>query len=181
MVHAAPLTYTIDSAHTYPSFEADHMGFSLWRGKVNSTTGKIVMDKAAKTGTVEVSMDMSTIDFGHDGLNEHIKRPDFLDTAKYPTATFTGKLAGWKGDAPTEVQGELTMRGVTKPVTVTINNFICKPHPMRRREACGADAVATINREDFGMAYGKQMGFDMGVKIQISIEAPLAAEPAAAQ
>lgn len=171
-VQAAPVTYNIDSAHTYPSFEADHMGgLSLWRGKIKSTTGKIVMDAAAGNGTVEVTMDMSTIDFGHDKMNEHARSADILDVAKFPTATFTGKLAGFKAGAPTEVQGNLTMHGVTKPVTLKINSFLCKPNPMSKKETCGADAVAVINREDFGVAYGKNFGFKMDVKIPISIEA----------
>ena len=89
---AAPATYTIDPAHTYPTFEADHMGVSFWRGKINSSSGKVTLDKAAGTGTVDVTMDMKSIDFGHQGLNEHAQTPDLFDTAKFPTATFTGKL-----------------------------------------------------------------------------------------
>ena len=86
---AAPATYTIDPAHTYPTFEADHMGVSLWRGKINSSSGKITLDRQAATGTVEVTMDMKSIDFGHQGLNDHAQTPDLFDTAKFPTATWT--------------------------------------------------------------------------------------------
>jgi polyisoprenoid-binding protein YceI len=169
---AAPVTYNIDSAHTYPTFEADHMGgLSFWRGKVNSTTGTITLDKAAGTGTVDVTMDMKTIDFGHQGLNDHAQTPDLFDTAKFPTATFSGRLVNFRNGAPTAAEGNLTLHGVTKPVTLTINKFLCKEHPMQRKEVCGADATATINREDFGIAFGKQMGFDMGVTLRISVEA----------
>ncbi|MEY2854807.1 MAG: hypothetical protein RL030_1939 [Pseudomonadota bacterium] len=171
-VQAAPATYNIDPDHTYPAFEADHMGgLSKWRGKINTTTGKIVMDAAAGNGTVEVTMDMSSIDFGHDKMNTHAKSAEMFDVAKFPTATFSGKLAGFKAGAPTEVQGNLTLHGVTKPVTLKINSFLCKPNPMSKKETCGADAVATINREDFGVSYGKAFGFGMDVKIPISIEA----------
>jgi polyisoprenoid-binding protein YceI len=170
--HAAPVTYDIDPAHTYPAFEADHMGgLSLWRGKINSSKGKVVFDAAAKTGTVDVTMDMTTIDFGNAKMSEHAKSADFFDVAKFPTATFTGKLAAFKGDAPTEVQGTLTMHGVSKPVTLKINSFMCKPNPMSKKEVCGADASAQINREDFGVSYGKSFGFKMDVKLLISIEA----------
>ena len=168
---AAPVTYEIDPAHTYPSFEADHSGgVSKWRGKINSSTGKITLDKEAGSGTVDVTMDMKTIDFGHQGLNDHANTPDIFDTAQFPTATFTGRLVGFRDGAPTAVDGNLTMHGVTKPVRLTINSFKCAPH-RSGREVCGADAEATINREDFGVSFGKNFGFDMGVTLRISVEA----------
>ncbi len=169
---AAPVTYNVDPHHTYPAFEADHMGgLSIWRGKINSTSGKVVLDTAAKAGSVDVTMDMKSIDFGMDKMNEHANSPDIFDTAKFPTATFSGKLGGFKGDAPTEVEGNLTLHGVTKPVTLKINSFLCKPNPMSKKEVCGADASANINREDFGVSYGKNFGFKMDVKLLITIEA----------
>jgi polyisoprenoid-binding protein YceI len=170
-VSAAPVTYEIDPAHTYPSFEADHSGgVSLWRGKINSSAGKITLDKEAGAGTVEVTMDMKTIDFGHQGLNDHAQTPDIFDTAQFPTATYSGRLAGFRNGSPTTVEGNLTMHGVTKPVTLTINSFKCAPH-RSGREVCGADASATINREDWGVAFGKNFGFDMKVTLRISVEA----------
>jgi polyisoprenoid-binding protein YceI len=169
---AAPATYEIDPQHTYPSFEADHMGgMSVWRGKINSSAGKIVLDKQAGTGTVDVTMDMKTIDFGIDALNAHAQTADLFDVAKYPTATYTGKLAKFQNGAPTEVDGTLTLHGVSKPVTLKINSFQCKDHPMKKKEFCGADASATLNRDDFGVDFGKQMGFKMGVTLRIQIEA----------
>jgi polyisoprenoid-binding protein YceI len=111
---AAPVTYNIDPDHTFPAFEADHFGgLSVWRGKVNSSSGKVVLDREAKTGTVEVTMQMKSVDTGHDKLNEHVQTAEYLDVAKFPTATYKGKLAKFNGDAPTEVQGELTLHGVT--------------------------------------------------------------------
>jgi polyisoprenoid-binding protein YceI len=170
-VSAAPVTYEIDSAHTYPSFEADHSGgVSVWRGKFNSSAGKITLDKEASAGTVEVTIDMKSIDFGNQALNDHANTPDIFDTAKFPTATYSGKLAGFRNGAPTTVEGNLTMHGVTKPVTLTLNSFKCAPH-RSGREVCGADASATINREDFGVAFGKNFGFDMKVVLRISVEA----------
>ena len=168
---AAPVTYEIDPAHTYPSVEADHSGgLSFWRGKINSSAGTITLDKEANAGTVEVTMDMKSIDFGHQGLNDHANTPDIFDTAKYPTATFSGKLGGFRNGAPTTVEGNLTMHGVTKPVTLTVNSFKCAPH-RSGREVCGADAQATINREDWGVNFGKNFGFDMKVVLRISVEA----------
>jgi polyisoprenoid-binding protein YceI len=173
LVQAAPEAFTIDPDHTYPAFEADHMGgLSIWRGKINSTSGKIVYDKAAKTGTVEVTMDMKSIDFGHDKMNGHANSPDIFDTAKYPTATFKGTLAAFNGESPTEVQGQLTLHGVTRPVTLKIDSFLCKTVPMPPNPyTCGADASATINRADFGVDYGKSFGFRMDVKLRITVEA----------
>ena len=168
---AAPVTYNVDSNHTHPSFEADHLGgLSKWRGKINSTSGTVVLDKEAETGTVEVTMDMTTIDFGHQGLNDHANTPDIFDTAQFPTATYTGRLANFQNGAPTMVEGELTMHGVTRPVNLTIEEFLCKPHPMQMREVCGADATATLDRSDFGITIGQPL-FDMGVTLRIQIEA----------
>jgi polyisoprenoid-binding protein YceI len=169
---AAPVTYTIDSKHTYPSFAADHFGgLSTWRGKLNSTTGKITYDAQAQSGTVEVSVDMSSIDFGNDQLNEHAKSAEMFDVAKYPTATYTGKLGGFRDGKPTEVDGTLELHGVTKPVKLKIESFLCKQNPINKKDTCGANASATINREEFGVNYGKNLGFHQEVKLEIQVEA----------
>ncbi len=169
---AAPVTYKIDSSHTYPSFEADHMGgLSLWRGKVNSNSGTVILDTEAETGSVEVTMDMTTIDFGHEKMNDHAKADDILDVEKYPNATYVGTLTNFVDGEPTAVEGNLTLHGVTKPVNLEITRFKCMVHPMKKVDVCGADASASINREDFGIDYAKAYGFDMGVKLLISIEA----------
>jgi len=171
-VFAAPVTYKIDPSHTYPSFVSDHLGgVSKWRGKLNMTEGKIVLDKEAQTGTVEVVSDASSIDFGNDKLNAHAQKPDLLDTAKYPQITYKGKLVDFKNGAPTKVDGTLTLHGVTKPVTLTIEEFICKPHPMKKREVCGADASAVIDRSEFGVNWGQDIGFKQDVKLEIQVEA----------
>ena len=172
---AAPVTYKVDSGHTFPSFEADHFGgMSVWRGKFNSTSGTIVVDKAAQSGTVDITIDTASVDTGNEKLNEHLKSGEFFDVAKIPNATYKGKLAKFKDGAPTEVQGELTLHGVTKPVTLTIKSFKCMPHPMKKKEFCGADVAATINREDFGVSWGKAFGFKMDVKLAIQVEADIA-------
>jgi polyisoprenoid-binding protein YceI len=163
--------YKVDSTHTFPSFEADHFGgLSNWRGKFDKTEGSIVVDRAAKTGTVDITIDANSLDFGHAKLNEHAKSPDMFDVAKYPTANYKGKIV-FKGDVPSTVDGELTLHGVTKPVTLHINQFKCMPHPMTKREVCGADASATFNRADFGVDYGVKMGFKPEVKLAIQVEA----------
>lgn len=173
---AATEQYTIDPEHTFPSFEADHMGISIWRGKFNATRGKVTLDKAADTGavtagTVDITVDLASADFGHDKLNEHAKGPDLFDVAKYPRATYHGTLAGFEDGRPTRLVGELTLHGVTRPVELDINLFNCVPHPMLKREQCGADASGTIQRDDFGIDAGKEYGFDMTVTLRIQVEA----------
>jgi polyisoprenoid-binding protein YceI len=169
---AVPATYDVDPGHTYPSFEADHMGgLSVWRGKLDKSSGKIVLDRDKGDGSVDITIDTSSVDFGQEKLNEHAKSPDLFDVAKYPTATYKGKLAKFKNGAPTEVVGEFTLHGVTKPLTLTINQFLCKPNPMTKKEVCGADASATFNRKDYGMSFGEAYGFKMDVKLAIQIEA----------
>jgi len=169
---AAPATYNIDPAHTYPAFEADHMGgMSLWRGKFNKTSGKVVLDVAAKTGEVDITVDAASLDFGNDKMDQHARGPDMFDVAKFPTATFKGKVSKWNGSAPAELDGQFTLKGVTKPLKLTINSFMCKPNPMSKKETCGADASGTFSRDAFNLDYGKSFGFKMDTKLLISIEA----------
>jgi polyisoprenoid-binding protein YceI len=168
---AAPVTYKIDPAHSYPAFEADHFGgMSLWRGKFTRSSGTLVYDKDARSGTVEVTIETKSIDMGLDAMNEHAVSPDLLDAAKYPTATFKGKLAKFNGDKPTEVQGQLTLHGVTKPVTLKVSSFQCRYIDYTKKDTCGAEASATINREAFGITYGKDLGFRMEVVLRIGVE-----------
>ena len=170
-VLAAPETYQIDPAHTYPSFETDHFaGMSVWRGKFDKTSGTIVLDKEKGTGTVEVTVDAASIDFGHPKLNEHTKSAEMLDVEKYPTATYKGTLTGFKNGVPTEVDGQFTLHGVTHPLKLTINQFKCMTYPTDKKEHCGADASATFNRADYGISYGDKYGFKMDVKLAIQVE-----------
>jgi polyisoprenoid-binding protein YceI len=171
---AAPVTYNVDPEHTYPSVEVDHFGgMSVWRGKFNQNSGTVVLDREAQAGTVDITIDTNSIDFGLEKLHTHVKGgdPGMLDVAKYPTATYKGKLAKFKDGAPPEVQGDLTLHGVTKPVTLTILSFKCMAHPMKKKEFCGANAVGTFSREDFGINWGKAFGFKMDVKLAIQVEA----------
>jgi len=168
---AAPVTYQVDPTHTYPSFEADHMGMSKWRGKFKKTSGKIVLDKEAGRGTVDIVIDANSIDYGLDVMNSKARSNELFDTKRFPRATYTGTLEGFENGAPTRVAGQLTLHGVTKPVELKIQSFKCMPHPMFKRDWCGADALATIDREAFGMDAGKDWGFKMDVTLRIQVEA----------
>jgi polyisoprenoid-binding protein YceI len=168
---ADPVTYQIDPSHTYPSFEADHFaGMSVWRGKFDHTSGTIVLDKDKGTGTVDVTVDATSIDFGMPKLNEHTQSAEMLEVAKYPTATYKGTLVNFKDGAPTQIEGRFTLHGVTRPLTLTIRQFKCMTYP-DKKEHCGADASGTFNRADYGISYGDKYGFKMEVKLAIQVEA----------
>ena len=168
---AAPVTYKVDPAHTFPSFEADHMGISVWRGKLNKSSGTVIFDKATGSGTVDIAMELASIDFGHDPLNRWARGADFFNTRKYPKATYKGKFDGAVGGVPTQVLGELSLHGVTRPVVLQIKLFKCIPHPLFKRELCGADATGNFNRDQFGLGIGKEYGFNMDVALRIQVEA----------
>lgn len=168
---AAPAVYEIDPAHTFPSFEADHMGISTWRGKFNDSRGEITLDKAAARGSVKVVIDAASIDFGLDAMNDKARSAELFDTAKYPQATYSGELAEFRDGVPTRARGELTLHGVTRPVDLDITRFKCMPHPLNQRDWCGADATATFRRDEFGIDAGKDYGFDMNVTLRIQVEA----------
>lgn len=163
-------TYNIDPSHTYPSFEADHKGLSLWRGKFNSTKGTITMDRAAKTGSLDLTIDMASIDFGHDKMNSHAKGSDIFNVEKFPTATYKGKSFKFNGDQLVAVEGELTLNGVTKPVALTVDRFKCVQDARLKREVCGANASAEFKRTDFGISFGIP-NFAPEVKLAIQVEA----------
>lgn len=163
-------TYNIDPSHTFPSFEADHAGMSVFRGKFDKTSGTIVLDRAAKSGSMDITIDANSLNFGIEKLNNHAKTADMFDVAKFPTATYKSNSITFKGDVPVAVNGELTLHGVTKPVTLAINKFKCIQHPMLKREWCGADASGEFSRADFGINFGMPK-FSPEVKLAIQIEA----------
>lgn len=171
-VGAAPVTYTIDPNHTYPSFEVDHMGgMSVWRGKFRHSSGTVILDTEGHAGSVNIAVDAASIDFGLDALSAHVKSAVMLDVTRYPTATYTGKLAKFVHGAPTQVDGELTLHGITRPLKLTIRSFKCAVNPIRKTQTCGADAAGTFNRDDYGIDFGKSMGFRMPVVLAIQVEA----------
>ena len=167
---AAPETYTVDGTHTFERFSYSHLGLSTQLSRFNKTTGSVVLDKAAKTGAVDIVIDTTSVDTGYDTFNEHIQGADFLDTAKYPTATFKSTKVRFEGDKPVAIEGNLTLKGVTKPVTLTVTSFQGMPHPMLKKDAIGADAQVVVKRSEFGAGkYAPHVGDD--VTITVSLEA----------
>jgi polyisoprenoid-binding protein YceI len=167
---AAPETYVVDGTHTFPRFSYSHFGYSTQLSRFDKTTGTVVFDKAAKTGAVDIVIDAKSVDTGYATFNEHIQGEDFLDTAKYPTATFKSTRVIFDGDKPAKVEGNLTLKGVTKPVTLTVTDFKAAPHPMLKKDAIGANAWTMVKRSEFNAGkYAPNVGDD--VRIDIAIEA----------
>lgn len=167
---AAPETYVVDGNHTFPRFSYSHFGYSTQLSRFNKTTGKVVLDKAAKTATVDMEIDARSVDTGSTIFDEHIQGEDFLDTARYPTATFQSTRVIFADDKPVAIEGKLTLKGVTRPVTLTVTSFQAMPHPMLKKDAIGANAWTVVKRSDFNAGkYAPNVGDE--VRIDIAIEA----------
>jgi len=167
---AAPVSYTVDSSHTFPRFSYSHLGYSTQLSSFGKTTGSVVLDAQAKTGSVDIVIDTTTVNTGSVDFNGHIQGEDFLDTAKFPKATFKSTKVVFEGDKPAAIEGQLTIKGVSKPVTLTVTSFQSMPHPMMKVPALGANAFVTIKRSEFNAGkYAPYVGDD--VRIDIAIEA----------
>jgi len=167
---AAPLTYGVDGTHTFPRFSYSHFGYSTQLSSFGKTTGNVVFDAEAKKGSVDIVIDTKSVSTGFVDFNEHIQGEDFLDTAKFPQATFKSTKVVFEGDKPKSVEGNLTIKGVTKPVTLTVTSFQAMPHPMMKKPAIGANAFTVIKRSEFNAGkYAPYVGDE--VRIDIAIEA----------
>lgn len=169
---AAPQTYAVDSSHTFPRFSYDHMGLSKQILNFNETTGTVVLDKDAKDAQVNITIDMTSVNTGFKEFDGHIQGADFLDTAQFPTATFKSTKVVFDGDKPASIEGDLTIKGVTKPVTLTVMSFFNGPHPMLKKEAIGANATAVISRTEFNAgtfapAVGDKVTLDIALEAVI--------------
>lgn len=174
---AAPETYVIDNSHTYPHFTYSHLGFSYQTHKFDKTSGKVTIDRAARTGSADVSIEATSVNTGHALFNEHIQGADYFDTARYPTITFKSNDMEFKNGQPASLSGDLTIKGVTRPVTLAVTHFKCMPHPMLKVQACGANATARLKRSDFNM--GKNAPFVSDeITLTLAIEAAKEQNPA---
>lgn len=158
---AAPESYTLDPPHTSATFNVDYIGFTTIRGRFDRSSGKFTIDRSAKTGSLEYVIETASVSTGDvergsrpRTRDEHLKTPDFFNVAEFPRMSFKASNVKFTGDYPPEVQGELTLLGVTKPVTLKVERWKCGMNPFYKRESCGGDAVAKVKRSDFGMKYG---------------------------
>lgn len=167
---AAGASYTVDPLHTFPHFTVNHLGFSTMHGRFNKTSGKITLDTAAKSGSVDIAIESASVDTGYFKRDDHLKSPDFFNAAEFPAITYKSNKIVFKDDKPVSVDGELTLLGVTKPVKLTLTEFNCGNNPMNKKYECGAGATAEFKRSDFGMkAYLPGVGDD--IKLVFEIEA----------
>lgn len=167
---AAPETFNVEPTHTYPRFEYSHFGYSNQQQRFDKTSGKIVLDRAAQTGSVDVTIDATSVNTGYALFNQHIQAEDYFDTAKFPTITFKSTKVKFEGGKPVAVDGNLTIKGVTKPVTLTVTSFHSMPHPMLKKDAIGANATTKVKRSEFNM--GKNVPYVSDeVSLTIAVEA----------
>ncbi len=145
-------SYTIDPNHTWPMFEVNHLGYSTQRGRFNKTSGKITIDFAARTGSVDLVIDANSLDMGFAKWDEHMKGEEFFHVVQYPTIRFTSDKLIFDGDKVVGAEGKFTLLGTTRLLTLRVDNFHCAPFPLTRKMHCGADVSATISRTQFGMA-----------------------------
>jgi polyisoprenoid-binding protein YceI len=171
VAHAAPAEYAIDPTHTFATFEINHFGASVNRGRFDKKEGSVQFDKAGKSGKVDITLDITSINTGTAPFNKHLQSAEIFDAAKYPTARFVSDKFHFQGDKVTAVDGQLTLVGKTQPVTLKANQFACYDSPMLKREVCGGDFEATIDRTAFGINYGIDWGFPKNVRLVIQVEA----------
>ena len=174
---AAPQAYVIDPVHSFPSFSIGHLGMTTIRGRFDKMSGKVVLDPAAKAGSVEVKIAAASVSTGDDkradgkrSRDEHLRSADFFNAAEFPEIVYRSTKLNFKGDAIESIDGNLTMLGVTRPVRLQVPQFKCGPHPFTKKPMCGADAEATIRRTDFGMKFGVPAIADE-VFLQVNLEA----------
>jgi polyisoprenoid-binding protein YceI len=167
---AAPVSYGVEANHTFPRFSYTHLGFTTQQSRFDKTTGTVVYDKEGRTGSVDIKIETSSVSTGSTLFNQHIQAEDFLDTAKYPTVTFKSTKVNFDGDKPVSIEGDLTMKGITKRVTLTVTRFLAAPHPIQKKDTIGADAYTIVKRTDFNMGkYAPAVSDE--VRIDIAIEA----------
>ena len=168
---AAPATYAIDPTHTFATFEIDHFGASTNRARFDKKSGTVQFDKAGKTGKVEVTLDINSINSGTAGFDKHLKSAEILNAEKHPEAKFVSDKFVFEGDKLKHVTGKLTMNGQTHPITIQSNKFNCYESPMLKTEVCGGDFEATIDRTQWGVNYGIDWGFPKEVRLVLQMEA----------
>jgi polyisoprenoid-binding protein YceI len=169
--HAESATYAIDPSHTFASWEIAHFATSTNRGRFNKTSGTVTLDKAAKTGSLDVTIDTTSLDTGTAAFTKHISSDEMLNVAAFPTAHFVANKFVFNGDKVTEVDGNLTLMGKTNPIVLKAQNFNCYMNPMVKREVCGGDFDATLVRSQYGVTYGLNYGFPDAMHLVIQVEA----------
>lgn len=168
---AQAASYAIDPTHTFVTFEISHFGTSTNRGRFDKKEGSIEFDRAGKTGKVTLTVDTNSINTGTPAFNKHLQSADLFDSEKHPTMKFVADQFSFNGDKVAAVSGALTLLGKTHPLTLKALNFNCYDSPMLKREVCGGDFEATLDRSAYGMNYGIDWGFPKDVRLVVQVEA----------
>jgi polyisoprenoid-binding protein YceI len=168
---AQAATYAVDPTHTFVTFEIGHFGTTTNRARFDKKEGSVEFDRAAKTGKVEMSIDIASVNSGTAAFDKHLKSNELLNAEAFPTAMFVADKFVFNGDKVSEIVGSLTLAGKTNPVTLKANNFNCYQNPMLKREVCGGDFETTITRSQYGVNYGLNWGFPDAVRLVIQVEA----------
>ena len=169
--HAESATYAVDPSHTFATWEIAHFGTSTNRGRFNKTTGSVTLDKAAKSGSLDITVDTTSLDTGTAAFTKHVSSEEILNVAAFPTAHLVANKFVFAGDKVTEIDGTLTLLGKTNPVVLKAQNFNCYMSPMVKREVCGGDFDTTIVRSQYGVTYGLNYGFPDAMHLVIQVEA----------
>ena len=171
IAQAEPASYAIDPTHTFVTFEISHFGAAMNRGRFDKKEGSVQLDKAAKSGKVEISFDATSVNTGTPAFDKHLQSADLFNAAQHPKISFVSDKFSFSGDKVSEVTGQLTLLGKTAPITLKANQFNCYQSPMLKREVCGGDFEATIDRTQWGMNYGVEWGFAKNVRLVVQVEA----------
>jgi polyisoprenoid-binding protein YceI len=171
VAHAEMASYAIDPTHTFVTFEINHFGASVNRGRFDKKEGSVQFDRAGKAGKVEISFDATSINTGTPAFDKHLQGTDLFNAAQHPKISFVSDKFTFNGDKVSEVSGQLTLLGKTGPITLKANQFNCFQSPMLKREVCGGDFEATIDRTQWGMNYGVDWGFAKNVRLVVQVEA----------
>ena len=171
IAQAEPANYAIDPTHTFVTFEISHFGAAVNRGRFDKKQGSVQLDKAAKSGKVEITFDMTSVNTGTPSFDKHLQSADLFNAAQHPTMKFVADKFVFNGDKVASVEGQLTLLGKTGPLTLKANQFACYDSPMLKREVCGGDFEGTIDRTQWGMNYGVEWGFPKNVRLIAQIEA----------
>ncbi|MDP1648811.1 MAG: YceI family protein [Rubrivivax sp.] len=169
--HADGGNYAIDPTHTFVTFEVVHFGTSTSRARFDRKEGTVQFDRAARSGRVEITIDMASVNSGVAPFDGHLRSKDILDVAEHPTASFVGSQFTFAGDQVTEVAGTLTMLGKSHPVTLKAKRFNCYLNPVFKREVCGGDFEAVIQRSLWGVSYGLPAVAPDKVRLLVQVEA----------
>lgn len=174
---AAPESYTLDPYHTFVHFAVDHNDFSTIWGRFDKSSGRFTIDRQARSGTLEIAVETASVSTGDSARgnrprsrDEHLRSADFFNAVEFPRMTYKATSIRFNAEAPGEVRGELTLLGVTRPVTLTVDRWKCAPHPVTKRPICGGNATGSLKRSEFGMKWGIPATGD-DVKILVTFEA----------